>query len=437
VSVISVAAGALALGGFGMLLWALGSGRIRSAWHFTPRALPEWSWGELARVLLLTLFIVALLPFARFGIQTLGAFNDDPHVWMTSAMLILDVFVILAILAFAAGRGRAAWRTFGWSTRLWPGAVATGLRGYVAVFPWLFILLFLAVGIARQLDWTPPVEPIQELIFDEPRAGVLALTALLACVIGPLAEELFFRGLLFSTLRRRMSRGLQFQTSYTWSKATDHDSDSGGTQYVNNVHIPEWRNPGMNWGPSNFDLRHNFVSNLIYEFPINVASGWRHAVNGWSSNFILTLTSGPPLGLKNGFARSRNGETNPAFGERPNLKPGFTHEDIVLGDPARYYNPDIFELQEEGTYGNLGRHVVPGPSFASLDFSLFKRFPIREATTLQFRAEFFNLLNHPNFQVPEPFVFTDATGRPNRTAGRIASTVSSSRQIQLGLRLVF
>jgi hypothetical protein len=245
-----------------------------------------------------------------------------------------------------------------------------------------------------------------------------------------------YHGLVLN-LRRRMSRGLQLQTSYTWSKATDHDSDSGGTQYVNNIHIPEWRDPGMNWGPSNFDLRHNFVSNLIYEFPFTALGKWGHLLNGWSSNFILTLTSGPPLGLKNGFARSRNGETNPAFGERPNLKPGFTHEDIVLGDPARYYNSDIFELQEEGTYGNLGRHVVPGPSFASLDFSLFKRFPIKETTTLQFRAEFFNLLNHPNFQVPEPFIFTDATGRPNRTAGRIASTVSSSRQIQLGLRLVF
>jgi membrane protease YdiL (CAAX protease family) len=204
--VISVAAGALAFGGFGLLLWALGSGRVRSAWRFAPRTLPEWSWGELARILLLALFIVALLPFARFGIQTLGAFDDDPHLWMTGTMLVLDVFIILVILAFASGRGRAAWRTFGWSARMWPGAMAKGLRGYMAVFPWLFILLFLAAGIARRLDWTPPVEPIQELIFGETRAGMLALTTLLACVVGPVAEELFFRGLLFSTLRRRMSR---------------------------------------------------------------------------------------------------------------------------------------------------------------------------------------------------------------------------------------
>jgi membrane protease YdiL (CAAX protease family) len=74
------------------------------------------------------------------------------------------------------------------------------------MFPWLFIALWLTVEAARALGVEPPVEPIQELVFQEDRTAVLALTALLACLVGPVAEECFFRGVVFAALRRRVSR---------------------------------------------------------------------------------------------------------------------------------------------------------------------------------------------------------------------------------------
>ncbi|MBI3896007.1 MAG: TonB-dependent receptor [Acidobacteria bacterium] len=246
----------------------------------------------------------------------------------------------------------------------------------------------------------------------------------------------FYNGLVAS-LRKRMAGGLQYQVAYTWSKALDMDSGPGGIQYQNNEHIPEWRRPDLNWGPADFDIRQNFTSNLSYEWPFSTEGLLGHFIEGWSTNFILSLSSGHPLALKNGFARSRNGETNATFGERPNLKPGFTHKDIVQGGPDQYYDPNVFKLQDIGTYGNLGRHVAEGPGYATFDFSAFKRFPIAEGKSLQFRAEFFNLFNHPNFQIPDPFIFFDATEVPSKTAGRVASTTSSSRQIQFGLKLTF
>lgn len=73
------------------------------------------------------------------------------------------------------------------------------------------------------------------------------------------------------------------------------------------------------------------------------------------------------------------------------LKPGVTHKDLVLGRLENWYDASKLELQEPGTYGNLGRHVIEGPGFANLDFSLFKGFPLTETWRLQFRAKFFNI----------------------------------------------
>ena len=234
----------------------------------------------------------------------------------------------------------------------------------------------------------------------------------------------FYSGLVAS-LRQRMAGGLQYQVAYTWSKAMDHDSGPGGTQYVNSTHVAEWRRIGDNWGPADYDVRQNLVSNLSYQLPFAAEGVLGQLTNGWSTNFILTLSSGHPVAIKNGIFRSRNGERNPAGGERPDFKPGFTHGDIVLGGPDQYYDKDLFVLQEAGTYGNLGRHVVEGPGFATFDFSVFKALSIGETAAVQFRAEFFNLFNRPNFQSPEPFIFTSASGEPNPSAGRVASTTTT------------
>ena len=112
-----------------------------------------------------------------------------------------------------------------------------------------------------------------------------------------------------------------------------------------------------------------------------------------------------------------------------------------MGGPDLYFDPCAFELPERGFFGNLGRNTVIGPSLTTFDFSLIKNTSITEGTNLQFRAEFFNIANTPNFANPAgrrggQRVF-DRNGRSLRTPGEISNTVTSARQIQFGLKLIF
>jgi hypothetical protein len=101
-----------------------------------------------------------------------------------------------------------------------------------------------------------------------------------------------------------------------------------------------------------------------------------------------------------------------------------------------WYNPDCFELQPIGTLGNSGRNIGTSPSYATLDVNLSKDTRITESTNLQFRAEFFNILNHTNFSTPTLGAFS-SSGARNANAGTITSIVGTSRQIQFALKLVF
>jgi hypothetical protein len=115
---------------------------------------------------------------------------------------------------------------------------------------------------------------------------------------------------------------------------------------------------------------------------------------------------------------------NPAFGSS-----------VILGTPNQWFNPAAFLAppNNSGFYGNLGRDTLIGPGLATLDFSVFKETRIRERLSLQFRAEFFNILNRANFNTPNAIVFTPSGVSP--TAGVITSTATTSRQIQFGLKL--
>jgi hypothetical protein len=90
-----------------------------------------------------------------------------------------------------------------------------------------------------------------------------------------------------------------------------------------------------------------------------------------------------------------------------------------------------------GTYGNVGRNTLPGPSIVETDISAAKKFVLSERLGLQFRGEIFNLFNHTNFNTPNPVVYAAATGGPSPTAGVVTSTATSSRQVQLGLKLLW
>ncbi|MES1260877.1 MAG: carboxypeptidase regulatory-like domain-containing protein, partial [Acidobacteriota bacterium] len=120
--------------------------------------------------------------------------------------------------------------------------------------------------------------------------------------------------------------------------------------------------------------------------------------------------------------------------DRPSLNPAFDGS-ITQGNPNQWYNPNAFVLPVVGTFGNLGRGVLNGPGLTNLDLSLFKSLAVTEKTHLQFRAEIFNVLNHANFASPNPIVFTSGAISPS--AGLITSTVTTSRQIQFGLKLIF
>lgn len=197
----------LAIGGVLFTMYGLWTGKIRAVWQFTPRRLPLWSFGELIRLLMLAIIIASLLPFVRLGMASLHhGVELDLNLWMTVSMLALDAFVIMAIVVLAGGKAKGVRGAFGFSRSRLSEAISIGFRGYVGVFPWLFLLLVAIVEISRRAGLKPPVEPIQQLLFQEQRPVVLGLTILLACVIGPIAEELFFRGVLYSVLRSRLTR---------------------------------------------------------------------------------------------------------------------------------------------------------------------------------------------------------------------------------------
>ncbi|HJT89296.1 MAG TPA: hypothetical protein VJ732_15620, partial [Bryobacteraceae bacterium] len=156
-------------------------------------------------------------------------------------------------------------------------------------------------------------------------------------------------------------------------------------------------------------------------------------VSGWQLNGILTAQSGFPFTPLVGFNQSRNGDTRAP--DRPDLAPGFSGP-LVLGTPRQWFNPTAFVLPAAGTYGNAGRDILEGPGMLEFDSSLFKTFRVREKTELQFRAEFFNLLNRSNFGLPVVTTFT-SSGAVSPSAGLINYTATSSRQIQFGLKMAW
>jgi hypothetical protein len=108
---------------------------------------------------------------------------------------------------------------------------------------------------------------------------------------------------------------------------------------------------------------------------------------------------------------------------------------VLLHNPNQWFNPNGFLLPAQGTYGNLGRGTLNGPGLAGLDVSLSKETTVSERLKLQFKGEFFNVLNRANFATPNPIVFSN--GAISSSAGLITATATTSRQIQFGLKLIF
>ena len=237
---------------------------------------------------------------------------------------------------------------------------------------------------------------------------------------------------LQTTFELRRSRYVSLHASYTYSKIID-DGSIVTTQGTDNDLPQDPDNRQAERGLSNYDLRHYFVSYLTADLPRLPGPQWLGA--GWQLNAISSLVSGNPFSVAVGFDQARARFQAGTSPERPDLVPGRSSNPI-LGSPARYFDPTAFALPAPGFYGNLGRNTIIGPGLAELDFSGNKTFRLTERTTLQFRTELFNVLNHPNFAIPSQRTVFSSTGRVG-SAGLITATRTSSRQLQLGLKLAF
>lgn len=238
-------------------------------------------------------------------------------------------------------------------------------------------------------------------------------------------------------VNHRFQHGFQLRGVYTWSKNLDDGTAWNTSVGANSPAFVEFPSrPKLDWGPASTDVRNLAVINGTYELPFGRRDGgvWGRALRGWSVSGIATLQSGFPFTPQLGYNPTNNGDSRDPI--RPNLNPGFRGK-IIEGGPTQYFNPDAYVVPVSGTYGNAGRNSLVGPGFANLDASLRKETQITEGLRAQFRAEFFNILNHTNFGTPNEVVYSAAGTTPSPTAGVITSTASTSRQIQFGLKLLF
>jgi outer membrane receptor protein involved in Fe transport len=241
-------------------------------------------------------------------------------------------------------------------------------------------------------------------------------------------------------LQRRFTRALQFQASYTYSKALDDASAAAGPPNSAPGFYMESYYPQADYGLSDFDMRNNLSVSFIGDLPIgpgkavggNTSGLVGSLLGGWGLSGIVSVQSGTPVTPVVGFNIAQNKNTTGA--DRPNLKPGVTKVPI-LGSPNKYFDPSVFQLQSPGFYGNAGRNIIIGPGQATLDLAMLKNISLTEKLNLQFRAEAYNLFNRANFGEPAATIF-DSSG-PVGSAGVITRTKTTSRQLQFGLKLLF
>lgn len=227
---------------------------------------------------------------------------------------------------------------------------------------------------------------------------------------------------LQTTVNKRFAKGYSILANYTFARSIDNGSVDafGGAQDHNNW-TPEK-------GLSDFDLRHRFVTSFLWELPSPKGGISKWLLGGWQFNGIFSASTGRSFSATSGVDRALTG----AGSQRPNLvgnpflDTGRPKNDLL----RQYFNPAAFALPPVGSFGDAGRNIMKGPGSYNLDSSLFRLIPLRERMNLQFRAEFFNTLNHANFANPA------ANISALNTVGRIQSA-SAPRILQFGLRLVF
>jgi hypothetical protein len=246
--------------------------------------------------------------------------------------------------------------------------------------------------------------------------------------LGPIYQRQHIANSSFNSLQikseKRFSGKLSFLASFVWSKSID-DADSIIPGLGDSFGAQDERNLRLERGLSVFDVRRRLSAGFVYNF--GKTHFLRPLLSNWGTSSILTFQDGSPenpVYFATDFANS--GTPN-----RPNIVPGQSlnrPEDQRIAQ--QWFNVNAFSDPRPFTFGNAGRNILPTPGVAIVDLSLHRRFPIHESTVLEFRAEGFNILNHPNWGIPGQypdfgpfFGYIFASGQP--------------RRLQFGLRLNF
>jgi len=246
---------------------------------------------------------------------------------------------------------------------------------------------------------------------------------------------------------RRFGQGLSVVSSYTWAKSIDTTSgirnQGNDTLYPQNMYCLACER-----GLSAFDVRHRVVTSVLYDLPVgkgrraNITNPVLNAIaGGWNVSGFLTLQTGMPGNL--GLGGVDNASTGSGGYDRPNSTSVSPYLDNPT--PSRYFSLDAYTEAPAGQFGYVGRTSIIGPGIIGFDAAIHKSFkmPYKDSHALQFRFEAFNVLNHPNWAMPNLNILSGATV-PGKTArdthqgfGVVSGTSTAMRQIQLGLKYSF
>jgi hypothetical protein len=244
--------------------------------------------------------------------------------------------------------------------------------------------------------------------------------------------------------QRRLSHGLQALGSYTLSHSIDVASTDAFADYLN---TPSFlANANIDRGNSDFDIRHSFTAGVTYALP---APEWnkfaKSTLGGWSVDAFVLARSAPPVNVIGAITFAAGTALYP----RPNVVPGVPLELFGLQYPGgKIFNKAAFTPAPKGQQGNFGRNVLRGFGATQADVAFQRQFSFTEQLNLRFRAEFFNILNHPNFGPPNNSLTSPLFGHSTQTLASGLSgqdgagfsplyQIGGPRSIQLALKLAF
>jgi hypothetical protein len=241
-------------------------------------------------------------------------------------------------------------------------------------------------------------------------------------------------------IEKRYSNGLSLLTSYTWGHTLDNASDANlGSPHAGDT-FREAQHADWEYGNSDFDIRHRFVFSGIYDLPFGRGRSHAAKMNPWANAFLGGWQVSAIWSLQTGYwytPQTGNDTCNCNDGNaealRPDAVPGLVPNSGPK-TPSQWFNASAFnDNPPNGRSGNAGRNTILGPGFANLDFGVHKDFPVTESKRIEFRAEFFDLPNHPNWDLQKSNLHYDNSAS---VFNHIQASLTS-REIQLALRFIF